>query len=243
MESLHMKDKDVVVPGDLLASGMGYLPSNGAYRDGDKLYANRVGLLSVEGKVLKVVPLSGSYSPKIGDRLIGQVNDVLFSGWRVDLFGPYSAVLGVKDATSEFIGRGANLAELFGLGDLVVCKIVNVTSQKLIDVSLKGPGLRKLKGGRTINVNCAKVPRIIGKDGSMVGMINQATGVNIVVGMNGLVWLDGAPEGEVIAIETIRKIENEAHLSGLTNKIKEFLLQKTGKNVEPQAMQQQESES
>ncbi len=236
MESLHMNDKDIVVPGDLLASGMGYLPSKGSYRDGEKVYANRVGLLSVEGKVLKVVPLSGNYAPKIGDKLIGQVTDVLFSGWRVDLFGPYSAVLGVKDATSEFIGRGANLAELFGLGDLIVCKIVNVTSQKLIDVSLKGPGLQKLKGGRTLKVNAAKVPRIIGKDSSMLGMIMQATGIKIAVGMNGIVWIDGTPEGEVVAVETIEKIQNEAHLSGLTNKIKDFLEHKTGKKVVAQAI-------
>ncbi len=238
-----MNDKAVVVPGDLIATGMGYLPSKGAYRDGDKVYANRVGLLSIEGKVLKVVPLTGNYEPKIGDRVIGQVNDVLFSGWRVDLFGPYSAVLGVKEATSEFIGRGANLAELFGLGDLIACKLVNVTSQKLIDVSLRGQGLRKLKGGRTIHVNAAKVPRIIGKDGSMLSMIQQATGATIVVGMNGIVWIDGPPEGEVVAIETIHKIQADAHLSGLTNSIKAFLFEKTGKKVEPHAMPQEQGDS
>ncbi|MBI4145073.1 RNA-binding protein [Candidatus Woesearchaeota archaeon] len=240
MESLHMKDRDVVVPGDIVATGMGFLPSKGTYRESDKVIADRVGLLSVEGKVLKVVPLTGGYAPKIGDRVIGQVNDVLFSGWRVDLFGPYSAVLGVKDATNEFIGRGANLAEIFGLGDIVVCKLINVTSQKLIDVSLRGPGLRQLKGGRLIKVNAAKVPRIIGKDGTMVSMIKQATGINIVVGMNGMVWIDGTPEGEVVAAETIQKIQDEAHLGGLTNRIKDFLEQKTGKKVEPRAMQEGE---
>lgn len=235
-----MKDRDVVVPGDIVATGMGFLPSKGTYRESDKVIADRVGLLSVEGKVLKVVPLTGGYAPKIGDRVIGQVNDVLFSGWRVDLFGPYSAVLGVKDATNEFIGRGANLAEIFALGDTVVCKLINVTSQKLIDVSLRGPGLRKLKGGRMIKVNAAKVPRIIGKDGTMVSMIKQATGVNIVVGMNGIVWIDGTPEGEVVAAETIQKIQDEAHLGGLTNRIKDFLENKTGKKVEPRAMQEGE---
>lgn len=240
MEELKMKDKDVVVPGDIVAQGMGFLPSKGTYRDSDKIIANQIGLLSVEGKVLKVVPLAGGYLPKIGDRVIGQVSDVLFSGWRVELYGPYSAVMGVKDATNEFIGRGANLAEIFGLGDIVVCKISNVTSQKLIDVSLRGPGLRKLKGGRLIKVGPMKVPRIIGKDGSMVSMIKQATGVNIVVGMNGMVWLDGSPEGEILAVETIDKIQNEAHHAGLTNTIKAFLESKSGKKVEPRAMQEGE---
>lgn len=240
MEELKMKDKSVVVPGDIIATGMGFLPSRGTYRDEDKVMALKVGLLSVEGKVLKVVPLRATYDPKIGDRIIGKVIDVLLSGWRIDFWGAYSGVMNVKDATSEFIVRGANLAEYFKIDDLIVCKIVNVTSQKLIDISLKGPGLRKLKGGRLVDVNPAKVPRIIGKDGSMVSMIKQATGVTITVGMNGVVWIDGTPEGEILAVEAIRKIEAEAHLSGLTNKVKEFLEKKSGKKVEPRALREGE---
>ena len=74
----------------------------------------------------------------------------------------------------------------------------------------------------------------------MVSMMNQATGVNIAVGMNGMVWIDGTPEGEVIVSETIQKIQDEAHLPGLTDKIKAFLEQKTGKKVEPRAMTESE---
>jgi len=54
-------------------------------------------------------------------------------------------------------------------------------------------------------------------------MIKDATKCNITVGQNGLVWIDGSPEDELLAITTIRKIEEESHLSGLTDKIKEFL--------------------
>ena len=223
MEELKFKDRDVVVPGDIIAAGMGYLPSRGTYREEDKVIALRVGLLSVEGKVLKVVPLRAGYYPKIGDRVIGRIIDVLLSGWRIDFFGPYSAVMNVKDATSEFIARGANLTEYFKIDEMIVFKIVNVTSQKLVDASLKGPGLRKLQGGRFLDVNPAKIPRIIGKEGSMVTMIKEATGVNITVGQNGVIWLDGTPEGEILAVKAIKQIEENAHLSGLTGRIKDFL--------------------
>jgi exosome complex component RRP4 len=104
-----------------------------------------------------------------------------------------------------------------------VAKIVKVTSQKLIDVSTKGPGLRKLYGGRIITVNCNKVPRIIGKQGSMVSLIKTATGCKIIVGQNGVIWLTGAPDQEVIAIEAIRKIEAEAHMAGLTERMTTYL--------------------
>jgi exosome complex component RRP4 len=132
-------------------------------------------------------------------------------------------MLSMKDATSQFIARGADLTQFYDLGDQIVCSITNVTSQKLVDVTMKGPGLRKLSGGRIIEVSSNKVPRIIGKQGSMVSMIKDATKCNITVGQNGLVWIDGSPEDELLAITTIRKIEEESHLSGLTDKIKEFL--------------------
>ena len=111
----------------------------------------------------------------------------------------------------------------------MVMGITNVTSQKLIDVTMKGPGLRKLVGGRIIEVNTNKVPRIIGKQGSMVTMIKDATGCKITVGQNGLIWIDGEPKMELIAVKTIKKIAQESHLSGLTDKIKAYLEKETKK--------------
>ncbi|MDP6647866.1 MAG: KH domain-containing protein, partial [Candidatus Woesearchaeota archaeon] len=113
--------------------------------------------------------------------------------------------------------------KFYDIGDNVACKIVNVTSQKLVDVTMKGMGLNKLKGGRIINVASNKVPRIVGKQGSMVSMIKDATKCNISVGQNGLVWINGTPDGELLAVKAIRKIEEESHLSGLTDRVKEFL--------------------
>lgn len=228
MSEMMVKDKEISVPGETLAVGMDILPGVGTYRDGEKIVANRLGLVMIEGRTIKLIPLSGRYIPKTGDTIICKVIDVGFNGWRLDTNSAYSAMLSMKDATSEFIARGANLTQYYDLGDYLVCKIVNVTSQKLIDVTMKGPGLRKLRGGRIIEVNPNKVPRIIGKQGSMVMMIKDATRCNISVGQNGLIWIDGEPMNELLATQAIRKIEKESHLSGLTEKIKEFL-EKNGK--------------
>lgn len=223
MSKIIAKDKDISVPGETLAIGMDVLPGQGTYREGEKIIANRLGLVTIDGRTIKLIPLSGRYIPKTGDTIICKVIDVSFNGWRLDTNSAYSAMLPLKDATSEFIARGADLTRYYGLGDYVVCKIVNVTSQKLVDVTMKGPGLRKLKDGRVIEVDPNKVPRIIGKQGSMVIMIKDATKCNISVGQNGLVWIDGEPINELLAIQAIRKIEKESHLSGLTDKIKEYL--------------------
>jgi len=222
-EEILVKDKDIVVPGETIATGMSFLPGKGMYRDNDVIRAQQLGMVSIDGKVIKLIALSGRYNPKIKDKVIAQVTDVLMSGWRVRMNAPYEAVMTLKDATSEFIPRGTDLTQYFKIGDILMCQVVNVTSQKLVDVSLKGPGLKKLQGGRVIQVTPTKVPRIIGKDGSMISLIKQATGCDIAVGQNGVVWLNGNPEGEVKAEQAIRKIEEEAHLPGLTDRIGKFL--------------------
>lgn len=236
-EKLFVKDRDVVVPGEVLAQGMSYLPGYGSYRLGDTIMANRLGLLMIDGKVLKTVPLSGRYLPKSNDVIIGRVVDILMSGWRMDINSPYTAVLPLKDASFNFIEKGADLTQYFELEDYMVVKITNVTSQKLVDVTCKGPGLQKIKGGQIIHVNTHKVPRIIGKKGSMVSMIKRATDCRVIVGQNGVAWVSGAPEMEMIAINTIRMIEEKSHTSGLTERVKEFLEKATGKTIELESLE------
>ncbi|MBT5021278.1 RNA-binding protein [Candidatus Woesearchaeota archaeon] len=224
MGELLVKEKTIVVPGEELASGMDFLPSHGTYRENDKIYAGKLGLLNIDGKVLKIVSLSGRYLPKSGDTIIAKVTEILMTGWRVDTNSAYEAVLSMKEASSEFIQRGADLTKYYEIGDYVMAKVVNVTSQKLVDISMKGPGLRKLSGGRFLNVNTHKVPRIIGKQGSMVSLIKQHTNCKILVGQNGLVWVSGEnPDAELLTVKAIKKIELEAHIPGLTDRIKKFL--------------------
>jgi len=227
---LLVKDKDVVVPGEVLADDLGFIPSYGTYRLNNKLMASRLGLVSIDGKVIKIIPLAGKYLPKRNDIVIGRVIDILMAGWRVEINSPYSAMLSSKE-TPEFIERNEDLTRFFDLDDYIVAKITNVTSQNLVDLTVRDQGLRKLRGGRIIKVNTHKVPRIIGKKGSMVSMIKQATNCRIIVGQNGLIWVDGEPQNENIAVETIMKIGSESHMSGLTERIKEYLEGITGKKL------------
>ncbi|HLC65494.1 MAG TPA: exosome complex RNA-binding protein Rrp4 [Candidatus Nanoarchaeia archaeon] len=232
MTDVQVKDKEIVVPGEILAKGMGYVPGAGTYRNGEDIISERLGVVSIDGRAVKLIPLSGRYLPKRGDTIICKVVDVTLNGWRLETNSAYQAMLGLKEATSEFIARGADLRKYYDIGDFLVCKVSNVTSQMLVDVMMKGPGLKKLKGGRIIEVNSYKVPRIIGKHGSMISMIKEATGCWIIVGQNGLVWLQGEPPAELLAIHTIRMIESESHLGGLTSRIKDFLEKETGKKLE-----------
>jgi exosome complex component RRP4 len=229
---LNVENKSIVVPGDVLAEGMDYLPGEGAFRDGDHVISQRLGLVTVDGRALKIIPLAGPYVPKAGDRVICRVIDVTYSAWRVNTNTAYNAMLSLAEGSNSYIQRGADLSKIYAIGDYILAKITNVTGQNLIDITMKGPGLHKLRPGRIIEVDPVKVPRIIGKQGSMVTLVKNATDCYITVGQNGLIWLKGNdPEKEMIAVETIRKIEKEAHKQGLTDTIQNFLKEKVGEGA------------
>lgn len=223
MGNILVQERAIVVPGESLAEGMDYLPGDNTYRENEKIFSKVLGLANISGRVIKITPLAGPYVPKVGDKIIGKVIDIAFSGWRVDTGTAYSAMLNVKDATSRFIKKEEDLSRILAIGDYVVVMIINVTSQNLIDLTMKEPGLHKISGGRIICVNSQKVPRIIGKKGSMVSQIKEKTGCSITVGQNGLIWIKGTSEGEFLTEEAIRLIESRSHEEGLTEKIDKFL--------------------
>lgn len=225
MGNLLVEDKAIVVPGEEVAEGMDFLPGSDVVREGDKLVATKVGLVNVSGRLVKLIPLAGKYVPKKNDIILGKVVGMGFSGWRIDIDWAFEANLALRDGSTEFIEKTADLSQYYNFEDWVVCQITNATpGARLIDLTMKGPGLRKLGPGRIIRVTPSKVPRIIGKQGSMISMIKDATGCKVSVGQNGLVWVSGEdPKQELIAVRAIEKIEAESHVSGLTDRIKEFL--------------------
>jgi len=223
MGELKVKEKDIVMPGEILANGMDYLPGDGAYREKEDVVASKLGLVSVKGRLIKLIPLSGRYIPKAGDTVIGKVVDITFGGWMMDIGAVNNGNLSIKD-TSEYINRDADLTQYYDFGDIVCASVNKVVRSKIIDLTTKGQGLRKLRGGLLIKVGASKVPRIIGKGGSMVSMIKEATGCQITVGQNGVIWVYGTDgKKEKKARDAIKKIEENAHKEGLTEKVKEFL--------------------
>lgn len=229
MEStLLVQEKQVVIPGDVLATGMDYLPGKGACREQDNVVARRIGLVSPNGRVLHIIPLSGSYSPRRDDVVIGEIKDTSYSSWFVDIGYPYEASLSLKEASSEFIERGASLSDFFAIGDIIMTKVINVTKEGNIDLTMRGPGLRKLRGGNVITIASPKIPRVVGKQGSMITLIKEKTGCHLFAGQNGRVWIQGpSPEAEKLATEAIRLIAQKAHKSGLTELVSSFLEQRS----------------
>lgn len=224
MGKLLVEEKEIVVPGQELADGMDYLPGDDTFRDKDKIVSMKLGIIGISGRLVKITPLVGPYIPKRGDLVIGDVVNVGIGGWRINIGWPFEASLNVRDAVSDFVNKGEDLSRWLDYGDYVMVQIINVAGTKIIDLSMKGPGLRKLGPGRIIKIGASKVPRVIGKQASMINLIKDYTGCKISVGQNGIVWLSGDDvKKELLAVKAIQKVEEESHITGLTERMKEFL--------------------
>jgi len=213
--------RKIVVPGETIVSGDSYLPGEGVRREGDDIVASRFGLADVSDKLIKIIPLSGVYIPRRGNVVIGTVVDIIGKGWLLDIGGASKAFLGLAEVP-KYINQN-EMAEHFNFGDSVVGKIYSISGRG-IDLSVKNRGQGKLDDGLLIDINPNKVPRVIGKEGSMVNIIKDATGCNITVGQNGVVWVKGEDIDEEIKTKKIIEFicENSA-ISGLTGKVEDFI--------------------
>jgi exosome complex component RRP4 len=70
----------------------------------------------------------------------------------------------------------------------------------------------------------SKIPRLIGRKGSMINLLTRETSCHITVGQNGLILISGKnSELEALTIKILNMIEEKAHTSGLTNRITDFI--------------------
>ena len=105
---------------------------------------------------------------------------------------------------------------------MVVAKINEITKRG-VDLTIKMRGLGRIEKGITFEINSNKVPRVIGKEGSMISVIKNETGCEITVGQNGVIWIQGAKvEDELFAKKAILFIVEKSFVEGLTDEVKNW---------------------
>jgi len=213
----------IVVPGEVIIEGPKFKAGFGTYKQNNEIIAAVVGFSDIRGNNnVYVVPFSGPYVPKVGDVVIGKIVNTSIVSWKVEINSPYTASLHVSNVLDRpFNPLKDNIKNYFDIGDTIVGEIIAFNRTRDPVISIRGKGYGKLRGGKIINIASAKIPRLIGRKGSMINLIKDATRSQIIVGQNGLVWLNTKTiEDEKLLIKIIRKIEREAHTSGLTDRIK-----------------------
>ncbi|MEM5766330.1 MAG: exosome complex RNA-binding protein Rrp4 [Candidatus Aenigmatarchaeota archaeon] len=214
--------REIVLPGELLCEKAGRKVGYGVYLEGEKVFSKVLGIPNIGENEVFVIPLAGAYMPRVGDRVIGKILSVEISGWMIDINSPYVAFLPLAEGVGEFVDISrTDISRYFDVDDVVFCTVSKVTKDKTIQVSMRNIGSRKLYGGVLIKINPNKVPRIIGKGGSMINIIKKKTNCEIYTGRNGYIWIRG--ENKSKAIEAILTIEKESHTIGLTEKIEKML--------------------
>jgi exosome complex component RRP4 len=224
--------KQLVAPGDLLAEG-DYVSGDSTYKENGKVYASRLGLVDYDGRRVYVVALKAFYIPAPEDIVIGKVVETTPGGWVIDIKAPQPARLRASDVVERsFKPETTDLPSIFDVGDLIIAKVVAYDRTRDPLLTIREPGLGKIMRGQLFEVTPTKIPRVIGRQGSMVSMIKRETGCQLTIGQNGLILISGrSPKEERLAVLALRKIEAESHTSGLTDQVNE-MIKKERKAVE-----------
>jgi exosome complex component RRP4 len=221
--SAKLDERSIVVPGDLIYEGRIRTGDN-TYRDEGNVYATKVGLVNYSKDRVSVIALEGGYTPLVGDLVVGTVIDIELGQWLIDIDSPVDAILTVNEAIDKPFRTNLDMTRILDVGDLLVAKIVDFDRNRTPILSILGRELGKIQEGFVMSITPSKIPRLIGKKGSMINMILRETRCNVVIGQNGKILVNGRSRADEELVErVIRKIEAEAHTSGLTNRIQEYL--------------------
>ncbi|MCX8158176.1 MAG: exosome complex protein Rrp4 [Candidatus Diapherotrites archaeon] len=197
--------RKLVIPGELVSDNSKKAGQHVFVRDG-KLYSDCIGLVNESYDSISVIPLEGPYIPNINDIVIGIIEQELFAGYVVNINSFYSGFIPKKNI--DFFAK---------VGDLVSVKIASVN--EVNEVDLDSP--RILEDGELLEISPVKIPRVIGKEGSMLNILKKGTGCNILVGRNGRIWIKG---GDVkLAFRLIKFIESQAHTENLTDRVTKII--------------------
>jgi exosome complex component RRP4 len=220
--------RQIVIPGQILGEIPAFKPGRGTFVENKKIYAERLGVLNIQDNFIDIIPLKGRYEPIVDDFVIGVVEEASTSNWMVDINAPYPALLHVHEVPWEI--EFADTEKYLNTGDAILAKVLSVDESKKLQITLNDRNLFKLKGGHIIEFEPSVYRRIMGKQYSMIEIIQKYTRCRIKVGKNGRIWIDGDAEGIAKVLQAISKIESEAATFGLTDRIEE-LLKKDAKDV------------
>jgi len=213
-----------VIPGDVVTTGP-FRPEQNVILEGEKIISTAIGISEIYEDSVRVIPLTGKYIPKINDLVIGKVNSHTSLSWELDINSCYVGFLPAQDVFGrDFSAHADELSTKLKTGDLVAARIANFDRTRDPLVTISDRDLGAIDSGNLVEISPSKVPRLIGKRGSMIQMIEMATNAAVTIGQNGWVVVScETPEGLLKAKKAIEMINEKAHVANLTDQVKEML--------------------
>ena len=215
-----MSENQFVLPGDVIVTG-DYRPEQNVILEGNRLMSTAIGFSEIKDDLVTVTSLTGLYTPKTDDLVIGKIVSHNALSWEVDINSYYSGILTAFDIFGkDYSSSRDDLSLKLKTGDIILARIANVNSRDPL-ITIIGENLGKIDSGEVVKISPAKIPRFTG---SVIQTIEASTNATITVGQNGLIVLkcDNSTSLKKV-IASVKMIGIAQHDANLEEKIQNIL--------------------
>lgn len=165
------------------------------------LVASVAGVVHRVNRVVSVRPVGSRYVGEVGDVVVGRITEVAAKRWRVDVRGRQDAVLLLSGLhMGEGTQRRMTAEDQLGMrkhlqeGDLVCADVHTFFSDGGMSLHARSAQYGRLQNGCAVTVPPFLIQRLAAH------FVALPCGVDIVVGMNGVVWVaESVPDEELEA--------------------------------------------
>ena len=218
-----MSQDQFVIPGDIIIAD-DCRPGQNVILEGNRVMSTAIGFSEIKDNLVNVTPLTGLYTPKTDDLVIGKIISHNALSWQVDINSYYSGILTAFDIFGkDYSPSRDDLSLKLNTGDIILARIANVNSRDPL-ITIIGENLGKIDSGELVKISPTKISRLIGKHSSRIQTIEASTNATITVGQNGLIILKcDDSTGLKKAIATIKMIGITHSNANLEEKIQNIL--------------------
>ncbi|KAI0406526.1 hypothetical protein F4802DRAFT_102331 [Xylaria palmicola] len=233
--SRRLGDDAIVTPGEIITEDPQWMRGHGTYTtlEPPAIVSSVAGTLAKTNKLLSVRPLRARYTPEIGDLVVGRIVEVQSRRWRVDVGAallaqlPLSAINlpgGIQRRRTET--DELQIRTFFSEGELLVAEVQQLYSDGGAVLHTRSLKYGKLRNGLFVAVSGtgggggvvrARRQAFAMDVGGASGAADDADKIDVILGVNGYIWISKHVEGEGPAAETsgpaITRVEESVGLN------------------------------
>ena len=187
--------------------------------DSAAIFATVAGTIVRTNKLLSIHPLRARYTPEIGDLVVGRIVSVETKRWKVDLSAPLLAHLQLSaiNLPGGILRKRTSTDELairtfFNEGDLVVAEVQSIFQDGAANLHTRSLRYGKLRNGVFLRVSGTGGGGGVVRSRRQVWTVHTANGggnVDVVLGVNGYIWICKHTSGELAATAEEAKRAND----------------------------------
>ncbi|KAI8625698.1 hypothetical protein F5Y19DRAFT_241415 [Xylariaceae sp. FL1651] len=224
----------IVTPGEVITEDPQWMRGHGTYTtlEPPAIVSSVAGTLAKTNKLLSVRPLRARYTPEIGDLVVGRIVEVQAKRWRVDVGAallaqlPLSAINlpgGIQRRRTET--DELQIRTFFSEGELLVAEVQQLYADGAAVLHTRSLKYGKLRNGLFVAVSgtgggggVVRARRqAFAMDIGAGGGADDAEKIDVILGVNGYIWISKHIEGEGPASESsgpaITRVEDSVGLN------------------------------